>query len=66
MNLITRPFKVLGIQQIAIGGPDKVKLQTLWIDMFGLELTATYKVTVKMSTKTFVPWVLARSRLKWI
>ena len=43
MSLITRPFKVLGIQQIAIGGPDKVKLQTLWIDMFGLELTATYK-----------------------
>ena len=43
MNLITRPFKVLGIQQIAIGGPDKVKLQKLWIDMFGLELTGTYK-----------------------
>ncbi|MSP35998.1 MAG: VOC family protein [Limnohabitans sp.] len=43
MSLITRPFKVLGIQQIAIGGPDKVKLQKLWIDMFGLELTATYK-----------------------
>ena len=43
MSLITRPFKVLGIQQIAIGGPDKVKLQKLWIDMFGLELTGTYK-----------------------
>ena len=43
MSLITRPFKVLGIQQIAIGGPDKVKLQKLWIDMFGLEMTGTYK-----------------------
>jgi lactoylglutathione lyase len=32
-----RPFKVLGIQQIAIGGPDKKRLQTLWVDMFGLE-----------------------------
>jgi lactoylglutathione lyase len=43
MSLITRPFKVLGIQQIAIGGLDKRKLQTLWIDMLGLDLTGTYK-----------------------
>ena len=43
MSLITRPFKVLGIQQIAIGGLDKRKLQTLWIDMLGLEMTGTYK-----------------------
>jgi len=43
MSPISRPFKVLGIQQIAIGGPDKQKLQKLWIDMFGLELTGTYK-----------------------
>jgi lactoylglutathione lyase len=33
----------LGIQQIAIGGLDKRKLQTLWIDMLGLDLTGTYK-----------------------
>lgn len=38
-----RPFQVLGIQQIAIGGPDKKRLQTLWVDMFGLEVTGTYK-----------------------
>ena len=43
MSRITRPFKVLGIQQIAIGGLDKRKLQTLWIDMLGLDLTGTYK-----------------------
>ena len=43
MSQISRPFKVLGIQQIAIGGTDKVKLQKLWIDMFGLETTGTYK-----------------------
>ena len=43
MRNIARPFKVLGIQQIAIGGPDKFKLQKLWIDMLGLELTGTYK-----------------------
>ncbi len=37
-----RPFKVLGIQQIAIGGPSKEKLRTLWVDMFGLEVTGTF------------------------
>ena len=40
---MTRPFKVLGIQQIAIGGPDKARLQKLWVDMFGLEVTGTFK-----------------------
>ena len=38
-----RPFKVLGVQQIAIGGPDKVRLQKLWVDMFGLEVTGTFR-----------------------
>ena len=37
-----RPFKVLGIQQIAIGGPSKEKLRTLWVDMFGLAVTSTF------------------------
>ena len=38
-----RPFKVLGIQQIAIGGPDKLRLQKLWVDLFGLEVTGTFR-----------------------
>lgn len=38
-----RPFNVLGIQQIAIGGPDKQRLQKLWVDLFGLEVTGTFK-----------------------
>ena len=38
-----RPFKVLGIQQVAIGGPSKAKLQTLWVEMFGLEKTGTFR-----------------------
>ncbi|MEY4481921.1 MAG: hypothetical protein RIQ84_1083 [Pseudomonadota bacterium] len=38
-----KPFKILGIQQVAIGGPDKTKLQKLWVDMFGLEVTGTFK-----------------------
>ena len=43
MSTIQRPFKVLGIQQIAIGGPDKTRLQKLWVDMFGLEMTGTFR-----------------------
>lgn len=38
-----RPFKVLGVQQIAIGGPDKNRLKTLWVDKLGLEVTGTFR-----------------------
>jgi len=38
-----RPFKVLGIQQIAIGGSDKTRLRKLWVDMLGLEITGTFR-----------------------
>ena len=37
-----RPFKVLGIQQIAIGALDKQRLKTLWVDMLGLEVTGNF------------------------
>ena len=37
-----RPFKVLGIQQIAIGGADKNRLRRLWVDMLGLEVTGNF------------------------
>jgi len=39
----SRPFKVLGIQQIAIGATDKKALQKLWVDLLGLEVTGTFK-----------------------
>jgi lactoylglutathione lyase len=39
----TRPFRILGIQQVAIGGPDKARLRRLWVDMFGLEVTGNFK-----------------------
>ena len=39
---MNRPFKVLGIQQIAIGGPDKTRLRKLWVDMLGLEITGNF------------------------
>ena len=37
-----RFFKVLGIQQIAIGALDKNRLKTLWVDKLGLEVTGTF------------------------
>jgi lactoylglutathione lyase len=37
-----RPFKILGIQQIAVGGPDKGRLRALWVDMLGLALFGNY------------------------
>jgi lactoylglutathione lyase len=39
----TRPFRILGVQQIAIGGPSKDALRHLWIDLFGLIQTGTFK-----------------------
>ena len=39
---MTRPFKVLGIQQIAIGAVSKDRLRTLWVDMLGLEVTGNF------------------------
>lgn len=39
---MSRPFKVLGIQQIAIGAVDKSLLKHLWVDLFGLELTGHF------------------------
>ncbi|KAB2928731.1 MAG: VOC family protein [Leptonema illini] len=39
----TKPFRVLGVQQIAIGGPDKGRLSKLWVELFGLEKTGDFK-----------------------
>ena len=38
-----RPFRVLGIQQIAIGAPDKAALRRLWVDLFGLSIVGTFQ-----------------------
>ncbi len=38
-----RPFKILGLQQIAIGGLDKNRLRSFWVDTLGLDATGTYK-----------------------
>lgn len=36
-------FRVLGIQQIAIGGLDKSVLAQLWVDVFGLERVKSFQ-----------------------
>jgi lactoylglutathione lyase len=37
-----RPFKVLGIQQIAVGAIDKAPLRQIWIDMLGLQISGEF------------------------
>ena len=37
-----KPFRILGIQQVAIGGPSKDKLRSLWVDMLGLQVKSTF------------------------
>jgi lactoylglutathione lyase len=37
-----RPFRVLGVQQIAIGGLDKGALTGLWSGLFGVEKVGDY------------------------
>ena len=38
----SRPFSILGIQQIAIGGADKQKLRSFWVDLLGLNYRSTF------------------------
>jgi lactoylglutathione lyase len=35
---MNRPFRILGIQQVAIGGEDKARLKRLWVDLLGLDV----------------------------
>ncbi|MDR2032566.1 MAG: VOC family protein [Azoarcus sp.] len=37
-----RPFRILGVQQIAIGALNKENLRTLWVDMLGLDVTGNF------------------------
>ncbi len=39
----TRPFKVLGIQHIALGSKNKSRLEKFWIDIMGLNKTGSFK-----------------------
>ena len=39
----TRAFRILGVQQIAIGHTNKEELTKLWCDLFGLVAVNTYR-----------------------
>jgi lactoylglutathione lyase len=38
-----RPFRVLGVQQIAVGGRDKGALRHLWSDLLGLPVVGNFR-----------------------
>jgi lactoylglutathione lyase len=38
-----RPFRILGVQQIAIGGPSKDALRKLWVDLLGVPAVGTFR-----------------------
>ena len=38
-----RPFRILGLQQVAIGAADKSELRTLWCDLLGVEKTGDFR-----------------------
>jgi lactoylglutathione lyase len=38
-----RPFRVLGVQQIAVGALDKADLRALWVDLLGLAPSGSYR-----------------------
>jgi lactoylglutathione lyase len=40
---MSRPFRILGLQQIAVGSTDKSALRKLWVDILGLSVVGNYK-----------------------
>jgi lactoylglutathione lyase len=40
---MSRPFRILGVQQVAIGGPSKAALRRLWVELLGLPAIGTYR-----------------------
>lgn len=40
---MSRPFEILGVQQIAIGHPNKQAMRTLWIELLGLTQVGSYR-----------------------
>jgi lactoylglutathione lyase len=39
---MSRPFRILGVQQIAVGSTSKERLRRLWIDCLGLTIDGHY------------------------
>jgi len=43
MSDANRPFRVLGIQQIAVGGLEKGSLRDFWVELLGLSFSHSYQ-----------------------
>ena len=41
-SMSDRPFRILGLQQIAVGSPSKDRLRHLWVDCLGLAVEGNY------------------------
>lgn len=37
-----RPFRVLGVQQVAVGAASKERLRALWVELLGVEVAGSY------------------------
>lgn len=51
-----RPFKILGVQQVALGALDRSKLEHFWIDVMGLSKEGSFR-----SEKENVDEIIARA-----
>ncbi len=40
---VSRPFRVLGLQQVAIGHEDKAELRRFWVDLLGVALVGGFR-----------------------
>jgi lactoylglutathione lyase len=40
---MARPFRILGLQQVAVGAADKGALRKLWVDTLGLSVVGNYR-----------------------
>ena len=43
LSTAARPFRVLGVQQVAVGSTDKHALRALWCDLLGVEKVHEYR-----------------------
>ena len=42
MSTASKPFRILGLQQVAVGGADKQRLRSLWVDVLGLSVKSSF------------------------
>lgn len=60
--MASRPFRVLGIQQIAIGALDRERLRELWVELLGLQSTGTYRSEAENVDEEILSFSLTEQR----